>query len=250
MSGTPGVVVSFGSRSSFAASARNNGLTSSAFRASRSPSSALAGSAAQAAKSGIRSSTPTAMFASQPRATRDGSGSSLLSRTQRSVCCGYFCAYSAPTYVPYDSPHADSFSSPSACRKRSMSRTSLAVVRLRRTGPPLRAHASAVRRALAMFASIPPSAAGQDRSVTRCRSAASSPQLARVLPPTPRGSRLTRSYAPPNCPRSAVPLSVSRCTPDPPGPPGITMSAPRRAVGLSLRSRDTARVSCGPSGRL
>lgn len=33
------------------------------------------------------------------------------------------------------------------------------------------------------------------------------------------------------------------------GPPGITMSVPRRAAGRSLRSRDTASVSCGPSGR-
>lgn len=129
-----------------------------------------------------------------------------------------------------------------------MSRTSLAVVRLRSIAPPLRAQASATRRERVTFSVIEPSAPGQDRRFTISRSSGASPQLAFGLPPTPRGSRLTMSYRPSvsRCNRS--PFCVTRCTPEEPGPPGITISVPRRAAGRSLRTRVTARESCGPSG--
>lgn len=97
VSGRPGTFEGFGERSSSSASARNNGRTLSGCSASRSPCAARAGSAAQAAKSGKRSSAPRAMFASQPRSTRVGSGSPLLSSTRRSVRCGNLCAYTAVT---------------------------------------------------------------------------------------------------------------------------------------------------------
>ncbi len=133
------------------------------------------------------------MFASQPRATRAGSGSPLLSRTQRSVRRGYFCAYSAATYVPYEVAQVDSLRSPRASRRRSMSRTWLAVVKLRSSGPPLRSQASAMRRERSTFSVISPSGPGQDRRLVRYRSSGASPQLAVVLAPTPRGSKATRS---------------------------------------------------------
>lgn len=48
-----------------------------------------------------------------------------------------------------------------------MSRAWLAVVKLRSTGPPLRAQASAVRRERAAFSVISPSGPGQDRRLVR-----------------------------------------------------------------------------------
>lgn len=133
------------------------------------------------------------MFASQPRATRAGSGSPTLSRTQRSVRHGYFCAYTTPTYAPYEVPQAEILRSPRASRSRSRSRTWLAVVKLASTGPPLRAQASAVRRERAVFSVTSPSGPGHDRRLVRRRSSGARAQLAVVLPPTPRGSNATRS---------------------------------------------------------
>lgn len=105
-----------------------------------------------------------------------------------------------------------------------------------------------MRRERATFSPIRPSAPGHDRSFARYRSSASSPQLAVVLPPTPRGSKLTTSYAPSSSPSSAFPFLVSACTPDPPGPPGMNSNVPRRACGSSLRTRETASVNCRPPG--
>lgn len=129
-----------------------------------------------------------------------------------------------------------------------MSRTSFAVVKLRSTAPPLRAQASAVRRDRATFSVMSPPGSGQERRLVMYRSSSSSPQFARVLPPVPRGSSPTRSYAPAISFCSAAPFCVSRCTPALPGPPGITINVPRLASGRSLRKRETARVSCGPAG--
>lgn len=74
-----------------------------------------------------------------------------------------------------------------------MSRTWLAVLKLRITAPPLRAHASATRRDRAAFSSMLPSGAGHDRRVNKYLSPSVMPQLALVLAPTPLGSKPTMS---------------------------------------------------------
>ncbi len=72
---------------------------------------------------------------------------------------------------------------------RSMSRASFAVLMVRMTGPPFRAQVSAIRRAVATFAVIVPSGAGQGRSFVMDRSSCVSPQLTGADRPTPRGSK-------------------------------------------------------------
>ncbi|SKU41686.1 Uncharacterised protein [Mycobacteroides abscessus subsp. abscessus] len=68
-----------------------------------------------------------------------------------------------------------------------------------------------------------------------------------VEPPTPRGSNPTMSKL---CPiaesPSLAPIPAARSTPDPPGPPGLTRSAPTRlpvAGTLSTASSATAPIS-------
>ncbi len=74
-----------------------------------------------------------------------------------------------------------------------MSRASLAVLRCLISSPPLRAQASAIRRAVAMLASTDPSGAGQGRSFDRARSPYSRPQSTGVDGASPRGANPTRS---------------------------------------------------------
>ncbi len=129
-----------------------------------------------------------------------------------------------------------------------MSRASLAVVSERSSAPPLRAQASAMRRARATLASMFPSGAGQACRWASSRSSSAGPQSARVLSPTPRGSKLTRSYAPPVAVRSCSPFLASFSLPELPGPPGTTSRVPRLRSGWSLRRRETATVTRGPLG--
>ena len=69
------------------------------------------------------------------------------------------------------------------------------------------------------------------------------------LPPTPRGSKPTMlnraSTADGNSPRAAS----AYCTPEPPGPPGLTTRSPTRWAGSVAGSLMTGREKRGPPGR-
>ncbi len=129
-----------------------------------------------------------------------------------------------------------------------MSRASSAVLRCLISSPPLRAQASAMRRAVAMFPSTEPSGAGQGRSLEVARSPWSSPQVTGVEGASPRGANPMRSWVSRTCRGSFCPLPDGSLRLEPPGPPAMSSSAPRRASGSSAGMRETAMSIRGPSG--
>ncbi len=96
-------------------------------------------------------------------------------------------------YVPYETPQADSLRSPRAARMRSMSRALFLVLMCWSSSSPLRAQASDIRRAVAMFPVTDPSGAGQGRSLVTARSAWPMSQLTGVEGALPRGAKPMRS---------------------------------------------------------
>src|SRR4051794_8357260 len=155
-------------------------------------------------------------------------------------------AYTALTYVPYDTPHSDTLRSPSARRMASMSRASLRVLMLRSTGPSLARHFAARLRAFAALPEMSPSGAGQDWNVVAASCGWLRPHDTGLLAPVPRGSKPTRSYASRTAAGSLAPQLVGVFTPELPGPPGTSTSTRRRFAGSALASRDTARSRTGP----
>ena len=69
------------------------------------------------------------------------------------------------------------------------------------------------------------------------------------LPPTPRGSKPTRSNRASRAAGNSLRAPSAYCTPDAPGPPGLMTSAPIRWAGLAAGSLITGSVKRRQFGR-